>query len=456
MLGKAIEPEIAQMIANREFDTLRGTLVQLEVADVAEILDDLPASSRVVVFRTLPRDFATDVFEDLPFEDQEQLVKDLSPEVLTEILNEMAPDDRTHLLEELPGVVTQRLLRSLNPEELRVARTLLGYPEESIGRLMTPEYIRADPDWTVAETLDFVRETGAEAETLNFIYVVDESGRLIDDIYLGRLIMAELDTKLSDLTEESVVVLSAYEDREQAVIEFRKYDRFVLPVTDPTGVLLGIVTVDDVLDVGEQEATEDMQKFAAQVALEDSYLATSTWMLIRKRAGWLTFLFVGGYVTALAMEQYVDLLREFVILAFFIPLVISSGGNSGSQSASLIIRSLAIREVDLGDWRRVMVRELVVGLSLGLFLGTCLAVIILIRGTDHADIPQADLRVAVVAFISVLSIVSMGTLCGALMPFAFKRIGFDPAVSSAPFIATFVDLAGIILYLTLAHWILTV
>ena len=448
MLGKAIEPEIGELIARRQFDTLREQLIELETADVAEILEDLTAGDQAVVFRLMPRDFASDIFECLPLEDQEDLIRNLSMETVGEILNTMSPDDRTRLLEELPGAMAQRLLKTLNPEELRIARTLLGYPEESIGRLMTPEYVVARLEWTVQETIEKLRQTGAEAETISYIYIVDDQGLLIDDLPLGRLVMADPETLLSDLADRNFVALSAMDDREQTVPTFQKYDRTALPVVDSTGVLLGIVTVDDVLDVEEDEATEDVQKFGGQASLEDSYFATTRLTLIRKRAPWLVILFMGAFLTSRMMQFYEDLLREFVIVSLFIPLMISSGGNSGTQSAALIIRSLATNEIGLKDWSRVLFREIVVGLSLGCFLGIILVLLMLL------GVIERDPRFAIVAFIGVMSIVLMGTLLGGLMPFLFHRLGFDPAVASGPFIATFVDLAGIVLHLTLALFIL--
>lgn len=454
MLGKAIQPEIAEMISAKDYNTLRDTLLELDVADVAEILADLEPDTRAVAFRLLPRNFAAEVFENLPFEDQEELLGGLSPDVLGYILNSMSPDDRTHLLEELPGSVTQRLLRTLNPDELKVTRTLLGYPEDSVGRLMTPEYIAADPDWTVGETFEFIRHTGAEAETLSYIYVVDRRGRLVDDVYLGKLVMADLATPLRELVQENYVSLSPYEDREEAVATFKKYDLWAIPVVDSAGVMLGIVTADDVMDVEEEEVNEDIALFSGQAALEESYMATPKLKLAQKRAGWLTILFVGGFASALALEQFQGLLQEFVILSAFIPLVISSGGNSGSQSASLVIRSLAIQEVELRDWRRIFIRELAVGLGLGLFLGVIFSLIVVFRDLLGFGAAEEAIRLSIVALFSVLMVVTLGTLTGALLPLLLKRMGFDPAVSSAPFIATFMDISGIVLYLTLAGLIL--
>lgn len=455
MLGKALQPEIEELIEARDLDTLRETLSALETPDIAEILEDLPVASRAVVFRLLPHDEASDVFEHFSFDGQEELIRDLSSEELKRLLNDMAPDDRTHLLEELPGGLTQRLLKTLNPEELRVARSLLGYPEDSIGRLMTPEYVDAKLEWTVQETLDHLRRTGAEAETISYIYIIDERGRLIDDLHLSKLVMADPTAKLKDLVEENVTVLHALDDREEAVVTFKKYDRIALPVTDRRGVLLGIVTVDDVFDVEEEEATEDMQKFSGLESLEESYLSARRVLLIRKRIGWLTLLFIGGLLTSRVLSQFGDLLQQFVILSFFIPLVISSGGNSGSQSASLIIRSLAIKEVEPADWFRVLKRELVVGLVMGFFLGLILSGLLLALAWFTGQNVRESLPLALVAQCSVTSIVMLGTLSGALLPLLLKRLGLDPAVSSAPFIATFIDLSGIILYLAFAWLILT-
>ncbi len=444
MLGRAIQPEILEMIEHRRFDALRELIVDLEIQDVAEIVGDLTADDQALVFRVLPYDLAADVFENLDHDTQEKVVSSLRREEVSAILNAMSPDDRTHFFEELPSKVAQRLLNTLNPDEYVVARTLLGYPEDSIGRLMTPEYISAEPAWSVEQTMAHIREVGGEAEIITYIYVVDERGRLLDDVHIARLVMAKANATLSELADETFVSLSAMEDREEAVVAFKKYDRVALPVVDTRGVLLGIVTVDDVLDVGEEEASEDIAMFGGQAALEDSYFHTSNRDLVRKRAGWLTLLFVGGLVASVEMEYFGDILGRFVLLAAFIPLVLSSGGNSGSQSASMIIRGLAIQELDLADWKRVFRRELTIGFSLGVSLGLISVIYILVKRIEPG------IPFAMVSMISVTMIVTMGALCGALMPFFFKRIGVDPAVSSGPFIATFIDLTGIFFYLTIA------
>jgi magnesium transporter len=319
---------------------------------------------------------------------------------------------------------------------------------------MTPEYFAARPEWTVEETAERIREVGGEVETVLYLYIVDEKGRLIDDVHIARLVMARPGTKLAELVDDSFVSLSAFDDREVAVAAFKKYDRFILPVVDRAGVLLGIVTVDDVLDVEEEEATEDVHLFGGQAALEHPYFSARPIEMLRKRAGWLTFLFASGSLTAFTISQFEDLLQRIVTLAFFIPLVISTGGNSGSQSASMIIRGLAIREIDMADWRRVFRRELSIGLTLGALLGLLLGGFIL-ASIGLGAIEQGP-AFAVVAMVSVTAIVTLGALLGGLMPFFFKRIGFDPATSSAPCISTIMDVSGTLLYLGLAAALMSV
>ncbi len=467
MLGKAIQPEIEELIAAGQFDELRDILANnLEAADIAEILDEVNDEDRALLFRLLPTQLASDVFSLLEIEGQEKLIQSLSREQVTHILNEMSPDDRTRLLEEVPDEVAQRLLRALNPKELAVARTLLGYPEESIGRRMTPEYVAANPNWTVRQTLDFIRREAPRVETINVLYVLDDQGRLVDDLRLGELLLADPDATIRDICDFQFVSLSAFEDQEEAVEAFKKYDRLALPVVGSKGVMVGIVTVDDVLDLAEEEGTEDVQKFGGQEALEDSYFATTVLQLARKRGLWLTVLLVSSFLTVTAMNHFSYLTVLMPVLTVFIPMIISSGGNSGSQSAALIIRGLAVREIELANWWRVFLRELAAGLLLGLFLGV-IAGGFSVALRDRAAVQSGEpaeaavggaaeenrLGLPLLVLLSVTGVVTIGTLVGSMLPFFFKRIGLDPAVCSGPFIATFVDVSGIVLFFTLFRWI---
>lgn len=449
MLGHFFKPEYEELIANKDWETLRVALEDLQPADIAEVLADLPPEDSGVIFRILPREQAGIVFEYLPLEQQANLVKTLGSEPLVKVLNEMAPDDRTRLFEELPAEVTRQALSTLNPEELKVARTLLGYPEGTAGRYMTTEYLALRPLMTAAEGLEHVRKNGKGRETLNVLYVVDDKGLLLADLRLSELVMAAPETKVGDVPQRQVVALPATASREEVVAAFEKYDRVALPVTDSRGFLVGIITVDDVLDVAEAAATEDIQKLGGMEALEAPYLEIGTWEMVRKRGGWLLVLAVGEMLTATALSTYEHEIARAVVLSFFVPLIISSGGNAGGQATSLIIRALTVRELELKDWWRVAGRELRTGLALGFILGVIgFARIALWPTGEHYMLVGATVA------LSLFGVVLFGALCGSMLPFAMQRLKFDPATASAPFVATLVDVTGLLLYFTLASFIL--
>jgi magnesium transporter len=366
----------------------------------------------------------------------------------------MAPDDRTELLEELPATVTRQMLALLTPEERTVAVSLLGYPEGSIGRLMTPDYVRVRAEWTVEQVLDHIRRHGNDSETLSIIYVVDDRGVLIDDVRIREFLLAPRDRLVSELMDHKFVSLKATDDQETAVAAFRREDRNALPVTDSTGALIGIVTVDDVLDVAEEEATEDIHKLGGVEALEEPYMQTGFASMVRKRAGWLVILFIGEMFTATAMGYFEDEIARAVVLALFVPLIISSGGNSGSQAATLVIRALALGEVTMRDWWRVMRREVMSGLTLGGILGLIgfLRIVLWSRFSDFYGPHYVLLGLTV--GLTLVGIVLWGTLAGSMLPFLLRRLGFDPATSSAPFIATLVDVTGLVIYFSIAALLL--
>jgi magnesium transporter len=454
MLGALVGPDIVEMIHDRQFVELRRALSSLTPYSVAEIFTDMSPEDVAVVFRILPRGFAADVFEYMPFEAQEPLLHNLGQESVAAVLNEMAPDDRTALLEELPGRVTERLLTLLSPDERKIAVELLGYPEDSIGRRMTPDYVAVRRDWTVAQVLDHIRKVGRDKETLNVICVVDEQGQLLDDLRLREVVLAEPDMPISQLMDHQFVALQAGQDQEEAVRTFQKLDRVALPVVDSTGHLVGIVTVDDMMDVAEEEVTEDIQKMAAVSVLEAPYLDVKLPRMIGKRASWLAALFIGEMLTATAMGYFQAEIARAVVLALFIPLIISSGGNSGSQAASILIRSLAVSEVSLRDWLRVFLREVVSGLGLGCVLGAIAFVRIFFWPWRLEMYGQHYVMVAVTVAAALIGVVTMGTVVGAMLPLILRRLGFDPAFSSAPFVATLVDVTGILIYFTVAAVIL--
>jgi len=454
MLGRLLKPEYDEMVRRKDWAGLRDAFSELHPADVVEVIEDLPAEDSAVLFRLLPRDTAAEVFEYLPLDQQSELVTKLGNEQLVAVLNEMAPDDRTRLFEELPAEVTKRVLTSLKPEELKVARQLLGYPEGSAGRYMTPEYLAIRPTMAAAEALDYIRTHGKDRETLSVVYVTDEKGYLLDDIRLGTLVLADPGARVSTLEDVPMVSISATAPSEEVVSLFEKYDRLALPVTDSRGVLVGIITSDDVLDVAEAAATEDIQRLGGMEALEAPYLDSGLWEMIRKRAGWLSILFVGEMLTTTAMSDYLHEIEQASVLALFIPLIISSGGNSGSQATSLIIRSLALREMHLKDWWKVLSRELISGLALGAILGAVGMVRILVW-PNHATLYTEHFRmVAATVAASLIGVVTLGSTAGSMLPFLLRRIGLDPATASAPAVATLVDVAGLVIYFTTANIIL--
>ncbi len=449
-----LHPELEEIIRKRDFVTLRERLKNWPAPDLAGLIKTLATEEQVIVFRILPRQLAADTFEYLELEAQEHLLKAMAQEEVAAILNEMAPDDRTMLLEELPAAATKQLLTLLTPKERAVAVSLLGYPEGSIGRLMTPDYIAVRQDWSVQFVLDHVRQHGHDSETLSMIYVVDEWGLLIDDIRIRQLLLAPLTHPVSDLMDRRSVALHAADDQETAVGIFREVDRAALPVIDSTGVLIGIVTFDDVLDVAEAEATEDIQKIGGSEAFDEPYMQIALRSMIKKRAGWLVILFLGEMLTATAMGFFEKEIERAVVLALFIPLIISSGGNSGSQASTLVIRAMALGEVGLRDWWRVMWREIVSGLALGSILGAIGFLRIAVWSLFSDLYGPHWFLVAVTVAVTLLGVVLWGTLAGSILPFILKRFGADPASSSAPFVATLVDVTGLVIYFTVAALIL--
>ena len=435
MYGRLITPEIEELIAARDFSTIRE-------------------ENRVVVFRLLPKDVAAETFSYCERDTQQELLHDMAREEVGALLNDMSPDDRTQLFEDLPGNVVSELINSLNPEERSIALALLNWPEDSVGRLMTPDYVIIKKHWTVQQALDHIRNYGKHSETLNYLYVT-EHGTLIDDIHIREILLSQADVLISDIMDEKVESLLATDDQETAVKAFRRLDRFALPVVDIDKKLLGIITLDDVLDIAEEQATEEMQRFGAVEALDDPYIDVPIIELIRKRATWLVVLFLGGFLTATAMSAFEATIEGAVILALFLPLIISSGGNSGSQAATLIVRALALGEVSLSDWWRIMRREIGVGFVLGLLLGVLGFARIMIGETIQGHYnPLVTPVVAVVISISLIGIVMAGTIAGSMLPLLMKRLGFDPAASSAPFVATFSDVTGIVIYFTIATLLL--
>jgi len=446
--------DLERVIQARDFVALHEMLKHWSPGTAASLIEPLPVEQQVVAFRLLPRDLAAEVFEYISLEAQQQLVKAMATEEVAKMLNDMAPDDRTALLDELPASVTQQLLNLLSPHERSIAVSLLGYPEGSVGRIMTPDYVRVRPDWTIEHALDHIRRYGQDSETLSIVYVISDDGHLIGEVPIRKILLSSLPGHLADLVHERVVALKATDPQEAAVRLFQTEGRAALPVTDSQGVLIGIVTLDDALNLAESQNTRTLQRFGGVEALDEPYLQTPILSMIRRRAGWLVILFLGEMLTATAMGFFERQIERAVVLALFVPLIISSGGNSGSQAATLVIRALALGEIRLAQWWRVMSREIGSGLALGVILGAIgFSRIAVWSAFSNLYGPHWPL-VALTVGLALVGIVLWGTLAGSMLPMVLRRLGFDPATSSAPFVATLVDVTGLVIYFSVAILVL--
>lgn len=443
--------QVEQLIEKGDQQELADYLNELNISDVEELIDELPEHGPLFL-ETLSLRRAVNVFRILDFPTQERVFKRLSAGKVRELLNEMPPDDRTSFFSELTGDVVKRLIILLTPEERREALSLLGYPEDSVGRLMTPDYITVKEHWTMTRVLDHIRRYGSASETIDVLYVIDGDGKLIDDVRIKDILLADPEKRIADLIDNRLISLRANDPQEEAVTVFRMNNRVALPVVDDKDIMLGIVTIDDILWVANEEYTEDMQRIGGTEALDEPYLDVSIFHLVKKRAGWLIVLFLGQLLTFNVLKHYESQLSTILVL--LMPVIMSSGGNSGSQASTLIIQAMALGEVTLRDWWMVMRREILSGLLLGIILG--------VLGFSRIGFEEVFLAaygnvwylygLAIAA--SLVGVVLWGSLIGSMLPFILRRIGADPASSSAPFVATIVDVTGLIIYFSFATWIL--
>ena len=457
--------EMDQMSLTEQFEHIitlddklqvRDFLNDQNISDVADLINSFPEyEAQIIANMAIHR--AASVFKILDINTQKRIVTELPPFKTAELLNELPADDRTDFLEELPKEVIRDLIKLLDPEERKITLSLLGYPEDSIGRLMTPDYVYVYAHNTVAEAFAIIRKVARSSETIDVIYVIDEHGALVDDLRIKDLILASPEKRMDEIVDGRIVALNVNDDQEHANQIFKMNNRVALPVTDDNNILLGIVTIDDMLWVVNEEYSEDMQKMGGAEVLDEPYLDISLLKLIRKRAGWLIALFLSEMLTASAMTHYQEtgIFMKFADLILFIPLITSSGGNSGSQASSLIIQAMALGEVTLADWWRVMRRELMSGFSLGLILGIIGFVRVsawqLLHITDYG--PHWFLMAIIILF-SLIGVIMWGSFIGSMLPIILKKLKQDPATSSAPFVATLVDVTGIVIYCTVAILVL--
>ena len=445
-LGGNIKQHFNYLLESGNETAARQFLDHQNISDVADLINEFPEQEGYIISHmSIHR--AASVFKILDLSAQKHIIRELPPYKTAELLNVLSPDDRTDFLEELPSNAVRELIKLLDPEERKTTLSLLGYPEDSIGRLMTPDYVYVYPQNTVEEVFATIRKHGKDSETINVIYVINEKGELLDDIRIRDFILSQPHKKVADLMDNRVTSLNAYDDQEKASEVFKKENRVAIPVVSQSNKLLGIVTIDDMLWVAEEEFSEDMQKMGGTEALEQPYLEIPLFKLFQKRIVWLIVLFLGEMLTATAMGYFQDEIAKAVVLALFVPLIISSGGNSGSQASTLIIQAMAVGEIKLTDWWRVLRREILSGLLLGTALGLIGFLRVVLWSQIFPDVYGVHyIEIGFVVGISLLGVVLWGTLSGSMLPIFLKKLGADPAVSSAPFVATLVDVTGLVIY----------
>ncbi|WP_370584636.1 magnesium transporter [Oculatella sp. LEGE 06141] len=434
-----------------EQDNLQGAkalLVPVQPADIAEAIEGLPETMQAIAFRLLSKDEAIEVYEYLDYSVQETLVEELKRQEVLDIVDQMSPDDRARLFDELPAKVVTRLLAQLSPEERSATALLLGYESGTAGRIMTPEYLSLKETWTVAQALARIRSLAHVSETIYYLYVTDEARHLTGILSLRALVIAQPDQIVGEIMTREVVCVQTGTDQEEVARMIQRYDFLAVPVVDTEQRLVGIITVDDVIDILEEETTEDIYTLGGVQSGDDSYFETNLLTVARRRVVWLFVLLITNTATTAVISSQQDVLQQVVALAFFIPLLIGTGGNVGAQSSTVVIRGLNTDEIRKGKAGRVIRREAIAGAFLGLMLGSVVLV--------WAYFLQGNLAVAIAVGVSLVAISILASVSGSALPFLFQALGLDPALMSAPFITTVVDVLGVLLYLNVARLILDI
>lgn len=438
---RSLRQILEEHLEDEDWDGIKKAVSELPAPDVADALGELDREDRHTTFRALPRRLGAKVLSFFSPDRVHRLLEALDDHERREVLRHIEPDDRTQLLETLPEEASSEVMQWLDEESGREARELLEYPAESVGRLMTTNSLVLRPGWTVKEALDHVRSHSKESEIVSLLFVVDHQGELVDTVNLRTLIMADRETLVEQHVDRSYVALSPYDDREQALQALQDYDSVALPVVDEKGVFRGLVTADDVMDVAQEEFTEDFQQYGAVQPLERSYSASSLPRLFKSRIGWLLILIFVNLISSGVIAYFEDTLAEMIALAFFIPLLIGSGGNTGAQAATLMVRAIATGNVPLSDWFKAFYKEIGVGLALATTMGFASIFLGLFRG---------DWTLGFIVGLSMAGIVMIANILGTLLPFLLTRLGIDPAVASSPLITTIVDAVGLFIYFGIA------
>ncbi|MEO0072947.1 MAG: magnesium transporter [candidate division WOR-3 bacterium] len=448
ILKNLLKPEIEELIYQKDWQALKAVLESWHPQDIADLLEELPEADSALLFFLLPPQLQIEVFEVLESDAQLNLIRKIGDEKVKSLITDIAPDARVKLFEKLPPQIIQKLSSLLSPKDFKETLTLLGFPENSVGRLMTPEYIAVKPDWTVKKALEHIRAVGLEAETINMIYVIDDTGKLLDDIPLRRLILADPKQTIQEIMDKSFIAIRAYEDQEEAAKLMKRYDLIAMPVLDDNGILLGIVTIDDIVDVLEEEQTEDITKISAIGPKVDADIITRLKEIpikkfYKSRISWLILLLVMDLITGSIIQGFEQTIAKYVVLVTFLPVLVDTAGNAGSQSATLVIRALALGTVQMRDWLYLLGKEIMIGGLLGLTMGAGISIMGFVRGRRF--------QIALVVITAMVINVIIGCAIGVLLPFIFKKLKKDPATASAPLVTTLADILGTAIYLGMAY-----
>lgn len=438
---------IRELLREKKLVDLKEELKNFQSADVAEIIDELKAKEAIIVFRLLPKDVAADVFSRISTDRQMEISMMVNEAELIEILDELYFDDKIDFLEEMPANVVKRILRNSSEAERRLINQFLNYPENSAGSLMTIEFVDLKKEMTVAEALEKIRRIGMDKETIYTCYAIDSERKLEGIVSLKDLVLSSADKKIKDIMETDFIYVDTYDDQEDVADIFKKYDLLSVPVVDQEKRLVGIITIDDIVDVIEQENTEDFHRMAAVNPSDQEYLNTGVFDLARKRITWLLFLMISATFTGYIIRYFEDALQSVVALVAFIPMLMDTGGNAGSQSATLVIRGIALGEIEFKDILKIMWKEFRISILVGLVLA-------LINFLRIYYLEGYTILIALIVAVTLFFVVIIAKLIGCMLPIIAKRIGLDPAIMASPMITTIVDAISLMLYFTLAVWIL--
>ena len=435
--------EILELLRTKQYTVLRQKLSEINHADIADILEEMEEDDRLKVFRILPKDLAADVFAYLEVDNQQTIITSLSDKEASNIINNLMADDATDLLEEMPASVVKRLLAGANAATRRDINHLLRYPDQSAGSLMTVEYVDLKEGQTVSEALARLRKNGRDSETIETMYVLDPSRKLVGIVTLRDLLFADPDSVIGDIMEENVISVTTLTDQEEVASQFKKYDFTAMPVVDNENRLVGIITVDDIVDIMVEETTEDMEKMAAIMPSDKPYIRTGIFETFKKRIPWLLLLMVSATFTGKIIQSFEDALAACAVLTAFIPMLMDTGGNAGGQASVTIIRGLSLEEIEYKDTLKIIWKEIRVAVLCGVTLAVA----------NFAKLMLFDrvgLTVSLVVCLTLVLVVSMAKVVGCTLPIAAKKLGFDPAVMASPFITTIVDALSLLVYLKIA------